>query len=75
MTIAAGTTTNGYVTVRKTASGDIVIPYSIYQNGEIIFQTAITGTFDVIYNAKTFTDITGHWALGNVDFLAGHTEW
>ncbi|MCL2814505.1 MAG: S-layer homology domain-containing protein, partial [Oscillospiraceae bacterium] len=70
VTLAADTTANGYVGVRKTASGNVIMPYSVYKNGEIIFQTAGTGSFDVIYNGKTFTDTAGHWASPNIMFVA-----
>jgi uncharacterized membrane protein len=70
VTVAADTTANGYVAVRREASGNVIIPYSIYRSGEVSFQTPSTGTFDVIYNARTFTDVQRHWALSNINFVS-----
>ncbi|MCL2085111.1 MAG: S-layer homology domain-containing protein, partial [Oscillospiraceae bacterium] len=69
VTPAADTTTNGYVGVMKTASGSAIMPYSIYKDGAVVFQTSSTGTFDVIYNAKAFPDVAGHWAIGYINFV------
>jgi hypothetical protein len=70
VTLAADTTEYGYVAVKKTANGNVIMPYSIYKSGEVTFRTPNTGIFDVIYNAKTFNDISGHWALGYIDFVS-----
>ena len=69
--LAADTTTKGYVGVRqKTASGNLIMPYSVYKDDEIIFQTAATGAFDILYNAKTFTDTKQHWASPHIAFVS-----
>jgi len=70
--LAADTTTNGYVAVKKTAGINAILPYSTYKNGEVIFQTATTGTYDIIYNAKSFADVDAmnHWARPNITFVA-----
>jgi len=84
--LAADTTTNGYVAVHRaadsTATGntvginDTIMPFSIFRmsdelmRGEVIFQTPHTGTFHTIYNARSFDDISGHWAASNITFLA-----
>jgi len=70
VTIADGTAADGYVAVKKTASGNIIIPYSVYKDGEVSFQTPATGTFDVSCNARTFTDTSQHWAAGGIAFAA-----
>ena len=69
-THAADTTTNSYVVVRRSASGNVITPYSVYRSGEIVFHTACTGAFEVIYNAKEFTDTRTHWASGHIDFAS-----
>ena len=68
--LAVDTSTNGYVAVKKETSGDVIIPMSAYKDGEVIFQTPNTGTFDITYNAKTFTDIRNHWATGYITFTS-----
>jgi hypothetical protein len=67
---AADTNANGYVAVKKEISGNTIIPYSVYKNGEVTFQTTSTGKFDVIYNGKSFSDTQGHWANGTILFIA-----
>ncbi|MDR0491328.1 MAG: S-layer homology domain-containing protein, partial [Oscillospiraceae bacterium] len=70
ITISADTTANGYTAVRKETSGNVIMPYSVFKDGEILFRTASTGTYDVIYNAKTFTDLGDHWAASNITFAS-----
>ena len=69
VTLAADTTKNGYVAAKKEKSKNTILPYSMYRDGEIFFETASTGTFDVIYNAKTFTDTKGHWGSPYITFV------
>ena len=68
--LAADTNTNGYVAVKKESSRNIIIPLSIYKDKEIVFQTPSTGTYDVIYNAKTFSDTNNHWAARYITFTS-----
>ena len=68
--LAADTNINGYAAVRKESSGNTIIPLSIYKDREIVFQTPSTGTYDVIYNAKTFNDTNNHWAAGYISFTS-----
>jgi hypothetical protein len=70
VTLAADTSTNGYVAVRQTAASNVIIPYCIYKDGGVIFVTPSTGTFATIYNGKTFNDINSHWAIRNITFAA-----
>lgn len=72
VTPAADGNANSYAGVKKELSDNIIMPYSIYKNGEIIFQTPGTGTFDIVYNDKTFADITEpkHWAAEYITFTA-----
>jgi hypothetical protein len=64
------TAANGYVAVRRDASGNVIMPYCIHRNGEIIFLTPSTGTFDVIHNARTFKDVGQHWATPYITFVS-----
>jgi hypothetical protein len=70
VTPVADASTDGYIAARMTASGNVTMPYSIYSSGEVIFKTPMTGTFDIAYNGRTFNDISGHWALSNITFVA-----
>ena len=56
------------VAVMKGDEGSSPLPLSIYKDGNIIVPVYATGTYEAVYNAKTFTDITGHWALQNINF-------
>jgi hypothetical protein len=66
----AGTSTNAYVAVKTEATGNVIMPYSIFKDDEVLFQTASTGTFDVIYNAITFSDVGQHWASQFITFVS-----
>lgn len=61
---------NGYVAVIKDEIGDSILPFSIYRNGELIFVTPRTGTYEVFNNAIPFTDTTGHWAENHITFAS-----
>ncbi|MCL2665387.1 MAG: S-layer homology domain-containing protein, partial [Defluviitaleaceae bacterium] len=64
---------NGYVAVKRDGGTDSVIPYSIYKDGEIVFQTAVTGTFDTVLNTKEFNDTAEHWAGGFISFVSARS--
>jgi hypothetical protein len=68
--LAADTGANGYVAVKKTAAGDVVIPFSVYKDGGVYFAAHSAGTFGVIYNGRTFNDTGNHWAGGYIAFVA-----
>jgi hypothetical protein len=68
--LAAATNTYGYTGVKKDAAGDKIMPYSSYKDGAVTFKTAATGTYGTVYNAKAFTDTSGHWASGNITFVS-----
>jgi hypothetical protein len=67
---AAGTNPLGYVPVRRTTAGDAVMPFSVYKDGEIMFKTAATGTLDIIYNNRPFSDVDWHWAADPITFAS-----
>ena len=69
VTVYANTNTNSYVGILKTETGSVIMPYSVFKNYEVTFQTSRTGTFDVRYNAKTFPDIGGHLATDYFNFV------
>jgi hypothetical protein len=46
------------------------MPYSVYGNGIITFQTAATGTFDVIYDGRVYNDVWNHNAAGVIAFVS-----
>ena len=49
--------------VLKKDGQDIIIPFSVYRDESmIILVSEPAGTYGVINNGKTFTDISGQWA-------------
>jgi hypothetical protein len=70
VTVVDDTVPNGYVALRRGATGNAVMPYSVYNDGMLTFQTATTGSFYINYNIRNFTDTQNHWALGNITFVA-----
>ncbi|MCL2003028.1 MAG: S-layer homology domain-containing protein [Oscillospiraceae bacterium] len=50
--------------------GYVVIPYSLYIDGEMVFLTDKTGEFAVINNARAFDDTSGHWAERHIAFVS-----
>jgi hypothetical protein len=47
-----------------------IIPFAIYKDGVLSFDTAETGLYDIIYNQKNFSDVSNHWSEGYIDFVA-----
>lgn len=60
---------NSHVGVLKKDGQDIIIPFSVYRNESMIILVSEPGTYSVINNGKTFTDISGHWAANTIDFI------
>ena len=56
--------------VRRGGGRTTILPLGIYRNGSVEFNITSTGTYDVIYNQKTFNDIANHWAYSNVMFIS-----
>ena len=71
--IGSGRSADGYVAIKKENGKDVIIPLSVFKAGNMVLATPSTGAFDVIYNAKPFTDISGHWAAANIDFVSART--
>jgi len=61
---------DGYVAVKKEEGVNIVLPFSGLVDEKIAFKTPTTGVFDVIFNAKPFTDVDEHWALSNINYVS-----
>jgi hypothetical protein len=57
------------VVVAIGADGNI-IPFAVFKDGFISFGITQTGWYDVLYNHKTFTDVSDHWAEDYIDFVA-----
>ena len=55
------------VGVLKKDGKDIIIPFSV--PGSMIMLITEPGTYGVINNQNTFTDTSGHWASGTIDFI------
>ena len=60
---------NSHVGVLKKDGQDIIIPFSVYRDESMIILVSEPGTYGVINNGKTFTDISGHWAADTIDFI------
>lgn len=69
-TVATDKNINGYVAVSQANNKNTVLPLGVLDNDKIIFTTPTTGKYDIIYNAKTFADITSHWAKDYVTFTS-----
>lgn len=67
-TISSGKNSAEYVLVKKGSGKDTILPLGMYKNGKITSDVASTGTYDVIYNGKSFTD-TNHWAKDYIAFV------
>ncbi len=63
---------NGDYVVAYRKSGETIslIPQSQYANGKMMFRTAQSGTFDVLYREKVFADAKGHWSERAVKYMA-----
>ncbi|XID91539.1 S-layer homology domain-containing protein [Paenibacillaceae bacterium WGS1546] len=58
------------VAYRESGGTKAIIPQSVYANGKVAFWTAQSGTFDVLYNEKSFADTKGHWSDRAVKYMA-----
>jgi len=56
---------NSFVVVQKNNGDDTIIPFSVSCSAII----TEPGTYAVIDNKKTFTDVNGHWAAETIDFI------
>ena len=61
---------NAYTAVIKTAAGNVILPYSVYKNNELVFQITSSGTFEIIRNIKEFADTPDHWASDYIRFVS-----
>ncbi|WP_214627520.1 S-layer homology domain-containing protein [Paenibacillus agaridevorans] len=63
---------NGDYIVAYRESGGVktILPQSVYANGKAAFRSAQSGTFDVLYNEKSFMDMKGHWSDKAVKYMA-----
>jgi hypothetical protein len=68
-TLSSGRNSNAVVAVKKDG-GDKILPFAVYSNGEATFNVTATGTYDLIYNVKSFNDTSSHWASDNITFVA-----
>jgi hypothetical protein len=66
----AGETAESVVAVRRVGTNEVIMPYSVYENGSVTFNITRTGTYDVIYNRQELPDVSGHWAEDYINFLS-----
>ncbi|MCL1807895.1 MAG: S-layer homology domain-containing protein [Oscillospiraceae bacterium] len=71
--VPSGFKANAYVAVKREGPRDVTLPYTFHRGGRVFFQTASTGTFDVIYKKKTFSDSETHWAVSHIDFVTARS--
>ncbi|MCL2773687.1 MAG: S-layer homology domain-containing protein [Oscillospiraceae bacterium] len=69
--LANGQKAESVVAVKKGGSANEIVTYGVYNTKTkgITFNIAQTGIYDVIYNQKDFSDISGHWAEKDVNFM------
>lgn len=70
VSLSAGSSIHGSVATINDVTGNRVLPFSIYRNGEVNFITPRAGTYGVINNTNTFSDTAGHWAENNIIFTS-----
>jgi hypothetical protein len=69
-TLTSGQRADSVIAVKKDGSKTTILPLGVYRNGNMTFNVSSTGTYDVVYNTKSFIDITNHWAYNNIMFIA-----
>ena len=69
-TLEAGQRAEAVIAVKQTSSANTIYPLGVLKDGEVAFEITSSGTYDVVYNAKTFGDIGGHWSAESIGFVA-----
>ena len=46
-----------------------ILPWCMLSDGRMIYLANKVGKYELVYNAKSFTDVDGHWALEFIDFV------
>ncbi len=50
-----------------------ILPFAVVENGEVSYVADVEGTYRLIDNTKTFTDVgSGYWAAEAIDFVTAH---
>lgn len=59
-----------YVVIKKESSKDVIFPLAILKDDSVTFDITTTGTYDVIYNGRSFLDISkANWAARDIAFV------
>lgn len=67
--LKAGQNPNALVTVLKDDGSDIIVPFSMYSNDLLTAFIDKAGDYGVLYNLKSFGDISSHWAEKDITFV------
>ncbi|MCL2578167.1 MAG: S-layer homology domain-containing protein [Defluviitaleaceae bacterium] len=70
VSLSAGSNIHGSVAVINDVTGNKVLPFSIYRNGEVVLITPRAGAYGVVNNTNLFSDTAGHWAENNIIFTS-----
>jgi hypothetical protein len=46
-----------------------ILPWCMLSDGRMIYLANKVGKYELVHNAKSFTDVDGHWALEFIDFV------
>lgn len=61
-----GSQQGGAVVAVKKDGGSAICPISAYKNGAVLLPIGAAGTYDTIYNEKSFNDVADHWATSYI---------
>lgn len=68
--VAEGYAANEYVVIKKENDNNIILPMAISDASSVTFTIRATGTYDVLYNGKSFQDVTdSFWAAKDIAFV------
>jgi hypothetical protein len=57
------------VAYRTVAGRKMIVPQSAVSNGQVLLAAGGSGTFEIGYNAKNFSDTAKHWSGSNISFV------
>ncbi|OUS70634.1 hypothetical protein B1748_28225 [Paenibacillus sp. MY03] len=63
-------TNQGIVAYRTMGGQRTIISQSAMLDGQVLIAANEAGTYEIGYNAKTFTDAANHWSKPNIEFAA-----
>lgn len=57
------------VAYRTVAGRKMIVPQAAVSNGQVLLVAGGSGTFEIGYNAKNFSDTAKHWSGSNISFV------